>query len=914
MKSFSKIAVISTLVAVGFIFSFFLYFLIYLPYKDFQSRADQYRTEYFQRHELMVKKETESIIRLISFEHEQATVRTHTLLAENMKATQTILKSLVGAHGNRPLPTSEIESIVSGITSRNDNQFYFLLDAKTGKLAGYSEAAQQTAGDVRLLQERAVTIHQRKGKGFFSYPYHDHNGRATTVIGYLEPVAGTPWIVGMGCNMDATIGALKKTLLDKIETIRFGPNDQGYFWIFDETDRVVMHPLHKELLHRDLSQYKSLDGVYIFREVTKARESGEFAYSYHWFYPGTEEPGEKQAYVLYYAPWGWLVATGFYLRDLEVVIDKERAALQEKMNGRLLEGGLALVALIILLGLNTWFAIRHTRRLEKDLDEQFNFLEQYKTALDETAYVSKNDANAVITYVNDALCQISGYTKEELIGQNQNIFHGDYVTPDALAALRATIFAGNIWHGTLRNRKKDGGYFDVIVTIMPIKDGDGNVVEYISTRQDITELLEKKEELRRLYHTDTLTGYGNRYKLIDDIREAEGDSTIALLDIDAFKEINDFYGYQIGDDVIREVGRRLREVVGIYDISLYRLHADQFALRCMNHGDIGRYEVAIRTILLQITKEPLMINESAITLSVTSGLAIGQGESLLINADIALKRAKMERKDLLIYDEDFNIAEMYRRNLEWTHKIKRALDDGRFVAYFQPIFNIKQKSIEKFETLVRLIDEDGSVISPFFFLDIAKRAKLYPHITVAMIDQAIATFKGSRFEFSINFTLEDILNDMVCDHFFEEVAANEIGSQVVVELVESEGIENFEEITRFIQRTKELGCKIAIDDFGTGYSNFSYLLNLNADYIKIDGSLIKNLDQQEENFRFVAETVVDFSQKANMKTIAEYVSHQAIADIVGKMGVDYLQGYLIGEPVDKTKLEELLKTHPEGEA
>jgi len=352
-----------------------------------------------------------------------------------------------------------------------------------------------------------------------------------------------------------------------------------------------------------------------------------------------------------------------------------------------------------------------------------------------------------------------------------------------------------------------------------------------------------------------------------------------------------------------EFGARLKGVIGEEGIHLYRLHADQYAILCREGGDVKAYEERIRKILRAIVKEPILLIESKITLGVTVGLAVGSGSGLLIQADIALKRAKTERKEMLIYDEDFKVTEEYRRNMEWTSKLKKALDENRVVAFFQPIFNTESGKVEKFESLVRMIDEDGAVISPFYFLEVAKRAKLYPQITKLMIDHSIRTFHQSTYECSINMTLEDIRNPEAVEYFFEALATHDIGSQIVVELVESEGIENFEEIQLFIDRAREFGCKIAIDDFGTGYSNFEYLLSLKADYIKIDGSLIRNLDQEGNGIRFVAETVVSFARKAQMKTIAEFVSHEAISDIVKDMGVDYLQGYFIGEPMPFEKVK-----------
>ncbi len=156
-------------------------------------------------------------------------------------------------------------------------------------------------------------------------------------------------------------------------------------------------------------------------------------------------------------------------------------------------------------------------------------------------------------------------------------------------------------------------------------------------------------------------------------------------------------------------------------------------------------------------------------------------------------------------------------------------------------------------------------------------------------------FHKKEFEFSVNLTIDDILNIEIQDYIFELLNKYGIGERVVFEIVESESIENFNQVVSFIRNVKEFGCKIAIDDFGTGYSNFEYLMKLEADYIKIDGSMIKNIDT-DNNAKMVVETIVNFAKKMNMKTIAEFVENEEILKIVNELGIDYSQGYYFSAP------------------
>ncbi|QOY53853.1 EAL domain-containing protein [Candidatus Sulfurimonas marisnigri] len=525
---------------------------------------------------------------------------------------------------------------------------------------------------------------------------------------------------------------------------------------------------------------------------------------------------------------------------------------------------------------------------------------EYKKALDASAYVSKSDLNGDITYVNDALCSITGYTREELIGKQHNIFRYKETPPIEYKEMWDTIQNKKVWRGSMKNVKKDGSCFYISQTIIPILDTHGNIIEYIALRYDITELVEKTKMLERHYETDTLTKLGNRFKLLNDIENSEHPS-LAIVDIDSFKQINDFYGHEIGDYVIIELSKRLLEQADGRYTEAYRLQADQFAFICKACTTKDQFKDTIENLIKELTKKPIFFQQHEIIIGVTVGIATNK-QDLFIDADIGLKLAKQLKKDFVIYDKAFNIEKEYENNLEWTKKVKKAIEDGRIVAFFQPIYNQNSKKVEKFEALVRMIDIDGKIISPFFFLEIAKKAKLYTKITMIMIDKAIEAAKHHDYEFSINLTIDDIINQETTDYFIQKVRESNIGHKIVIELVESEGIENFNDFYSFIEKAKLLGCKLAIDDFGTGYSNFEYLLKLDVDYVKIDGSLIKNIDTNK-HMRLVSETIISFAKIANMKTIAEFVSHKKISDIVSEIGVDFIQGYYIGEPMPYNEIE-----------
>jgi diguanylate cyclase (GGDEF)-like protein/PAS domain S-box-containing protein len=560
---------------------------------------------------------------------------------------------------------------------------------------------------------------------------------------------------------------------------------------------------------------------------------------------------------------------------------------------------------ILLVILTTFYLIKYFKSLNiqlksevdkrtSQLKENVAFFESYKIAIDESSIVSKSDLDGKITYINDNFVNITGYSREEIIGSNNNIVrHPD--TPDAFFDdVYKTLEQKKSWKGIFKNRTKYGKTFWVDTVITPILNASGDIVEYIAVRHDITELILQRKALEKSAYTDSLTGLLNRPKLQETLQSLEN-PFMALFDIDNFSKTNDFYGSKIGDLLIIEMSNILRNMTrGEKNIHIFRLNGDEFVILATKKSEQDFIE-NITLILNAIHASNIVINQNDIPLDVTVGISFEEPSSLLATADIALKHAKRTKKQLFSYNESLSIEKSYEKNMFWSKELKKAIKNDKLVPYFQPIVNNHTGKIEKYEALIRLIDDNDKVISPFFFLEVAKQSKQYSYITKTVIDKSFQVFKDLDCSFSINLTLEDILNVQLQKYLFDVLSRHNIGSRVVFEIVESEGIENFGEVNEFIINVKKFGCKIAIDDFGTGYSNFEYIMNLNADYIKIDGSMIKNLDTDRHS-RVIVSTIVVFAKKIGMQTIAEFVKDEHIQEIVVELGVDYSQGYYFGEP------------------
>ncbi|PLY05011.1 MAG: diguanylate cyclase [Arcobacter sp.] len=432
-----------------------------------------------------------------------------------------------------------------------------------------------------------------------------------------------------------------------------------------------------------------------------------------------------------------------------------------------------------------------------------------------------------------------------------------------------------------------------------------SIMQYSQQQQNMNKFLEEKVdektiELRQQLYTNALTGLPNRRSLLHDINHYK-EGALLIIDIDDFKEINDFFGHEVGDNVLISFSQELSEMIKTeHDARLIHLTGDEFALFYIKKPSLDSFIKFVTVLLRNIEKMVFNHKNNELKIRVTIGGTF-QIQEALEKADIALKSAKKQRKDFLLYDETLKVEQQYKNNMEWTKKINWAIENDRIKPFFQAIYDNKTNEIVSAECLIRLIDEHDSIITPYHFLTIAKKSKLYSKLTRIMIKKSCQYFEHLDCDFSINLSVEDILDEKIVEYISYCVKKYNVNKKIILELLETEEIENYEEVSSFINEMKSLGCRIAIDDFGSGYSNFEYLLKLNVNYIKIDGSLIKNLDT-DTNSQIVVETIVSFAKKLNMTVIAEYVHNEAIYNKVKELDINRSQGFFLAQPQDSITL------------
>ncbi len=716
---------------------------------------------------------------------------------------------------------------------------------------------------------------------------------------YIKNIKNTDLYIGATFYSDLIEEEIKSNIKNIILTNRFGLDKKGYFWIHSLKGNIVYHPMYSVKNGKFNSEYENVKIKSIFKDMNEMINEYDSGFiNYLWKYPNDNNDVERKiSYVQKLNYNDWVIGSGFYFREQIDAIKKEEENLKKELTNRLF-------LMFLLLGLVftgsifiAYFISKKITKIEKDKKTHLNMLEQYKIVLDESSIVSKTNKDGFIIYVNDRFTEVCGYSAKELIGKSHNILRHSSMPKELFNEMWKKISKGLIWSGIIKNRKKDGSSYYINTTVLPVKDELGDIVEYISASSDITKLITTNNLLENFTLTDGLTGLGSRVKLMNDLQSRQK-SILAIVDIIKFTEVNDMYGQKVGDKIIREVGHEIFGFAKENSMQTYRLHADVFALLADTSTD--KFILQINTLVKYLKEYHFDKDDTNVTFDFIAGISEGNNR-VLAHADMALKNAKRNHIPVGVYSKDNTLLEEYKNNEKWMKIVTKALKDDRIIPYFQPIYSYKNKRIEKYEALMRLIDEDGNVVTPFSFLDVIKKTSIYPKITQTMIRKTVDTFRyTSQESFSINITLEDLLNEETMQYFYSVVSAADLFERLIIEIVESEELINFEKVGDIIGKFKARGAKIAIDDFGTGYSNYNYLIKLDIDFIKIDGSIIENISDLKT--REIISTILDFAKKSSMETIAEFVSSKEIDESVQTLGVDYAQGYFRGKPSPSIKI------------
>ena len=532
------------------------------------------------------------------------------------------------------------------------------------------------------------------------------------------------------------------------------------------------------------------------------------------------------------------------------------------------------------------------------------------------------DGAGVVTFANPAAGKLLGCAREELLGSR---FH-DLVHPkgplsdghDAAdcpiqVAVRDGISSQSDGEAFARF---DASSFPVEYSITPYAGGkaQGAVVTF----KDIAERKRAEQQLQYLADHDVLTGIYNRRRFGEELAQQIAicerlgiTSALLVLDIDNFKFINDALGHQAGDELIRSLASQLKGRIRRTDV-VSRLGGDEFALLLTGTGAEDALELADE-LLAMVRSHRVRARNKPVQVTTSIGIAMLDApnlttEQLLMEADVAMYEAKGSGRDrVVLFTRDAPAPNAQRAGFVWTDKIKRALREDRFVAHAQPIASLNGKSADRYELLVRMLDEDEGVVAPGAFLPVAERFGLISEIDIWMIRKAISLIEkeqvaGRQVVLEVNLSGHSICDPELPDLIEAELTKSPIDpAQLVFEITETAAIANMDEARALATRIRRWGCRFALDDFGAGFGSFYYLKYLPVDYLKIDGEFIRNLDSSEIDQRMVS-AMVEIARALGLQTIAECVENEEILEQLRDFGVDFAQGYHVGGP---TPVEEL---------
>nr|WP_315519130.1 GGDEF domain-containing phosphodiesterase [uncultured Campylobacter sp.] len=422
--------------------------------------------------------------------------------------------------------------------------------------------------------------------------------------------------------------------------------------------------------------------------------------------------------------------------------------------------------------------------------------------------------------------------------------------------------------------------------------------DYLKVKEESTT---KIAELKERLYIDPMTGLFNKAALSKDVSEYKYPKVI-LMDIDDFGKMNDYYGKYVCDQILKQMASLIKEFAKNENMKAYCIEADRFALVEDNNDFIDRYEELAENLLdifkgrMLSIKDENGVEVDDIEIHNTIGFALDSDQTLR-KATIALKSAKTLDKDYVCYFKGLNQKDEYANQIERSKLIQNATINDNIVPYFQPIFDEKKIPI-KYECLIRILDRDD-VISPSVFLDISKRIKRYADLEKQLIKKCFEHLcEDPNLVLSINLSSRDMIDGDVSALVLNLLNKHNVAGRIVFEIVEDEELKNAERVSVFIERAKSMGAMIAIDDFGSGYSNFSYIIKIKPDYVKIDGSIIKDIDINKDSYA-IASAIVAFAKDLGIKTIAEYVHSKEIFNVCKEIGIDEFQGFYLGIPSKK---------------
>ena len=532
------------------------------------------------------------------------------------------------------------------------------------------------------------------------------------------------------------------------------------------------------------------------------------------------------------------------------------------------------------------------------------------------ALVVPNGASGDVLEMNEALTSLIGYTLDEYRALGAlAVVHPDDLPPLAEQILEINNGATDVVRTEVRLIDAQGSLLWTAVTFSLVRDSAGDPVHVVVQVLDVGERTRFQQQLQYLADHDSLTGLYNRRRFEQELerevttaRRYGHASAVLVLDLDHFKLVNDSLGHAAGDDLITVVASLLTRRLRQSDI-IGRMGGDEFAIilpradeaEARRTGEILLREVRADAAAAKVSGAGRVTASVGVSLFGQRSTAVG-AEELLAEADIAMYDAKEAGRDrLAVYDAQASRHSRMQTSLAWVGRVEEALAGDRFVLHAQPILPVVPTAERRYELLLRMVGDDGDLIPPATFLQVAERHGLAVSIDRWVIARAAGLLAeqqrlGRDVCFAVNLSAVSVADPAMLEFIGRAVSDSGVDPhRLVIEVTETAAIVNVAVAKAFVQGLRAIGCQFAIDDFGAGFASFYYLKHLSFDYLKIDGEFIRDLTSNHTN-QLVVRSVAEIARGLGRRTVAEFVGSTATLQLLREYGVDYAQGFFTGRP------------------
>ena len=528
------------------------------------------------------------------------------------------------------------------------------------------------------------------------------------------------------------------------------------------------------------------------------------------------------------------------------------------------------------------------------------------------------DSKGLIVHVNRAFMEITGYQREEVLGQRPNMFKSGHHPPAFYQEMFATLDGTGEWSGEIWNRRKSGEIYPQWQTIRIIRDEQRQLSQYVAVFSDISAIKNSEHELKHLAHHDPLTTLPNRLLFTDRAEQALASAqlhkrgcALLLIDLDHFKMINDGLGHTIGDQLLKAVAERLKALLDP-GITLARLGGDEFAVLAESCPQLVHAGSLAQRIIDDL-REPLHIEGHRLFINASIGISLFPGdalsaEQLLRNADSALFKAKSAGRDgYALYTEELTAHAQQR--VEIGFELRRALEQQELRVYYQPVHDLKSSRLIGVEALVRWQHPQRGLVSPAEFIPIAERTGLIAAIDAWVMRQACEQMcRWQAAGVGLSFVAVNVSSRLFARReLYQQVAQvlRETGldpAYLELEVTESAVMDDPEVALEQMHRLRELGVRLAIDDFGTGYSSLLRLKRLPVQKLKIDQGFVAGLPGDEDDAAIV-QVIIALARSMGMQVHAEGIEQVEQARFLLEQDCNLGQGYWFGRPVPDELLD-----------